>query len=315
MDKEVPKFQICFQSLEDNDRDEICEICNKHKIFSHNQTKGFDGCLQDIVYCVLETINNADYKDIIIGGALWDLMKFISKVSYSGFITLIINNKKRRYFKGELLIKDLGNLISKIICNSNTLYGIAEKCVTQYNKEFNENLSLNLNSLFDEKYLQIDIENNTIYMNRRIFIYLASYFFGSSKLSHLYKLTWDMILLDYINEAEVLYSKFITEWENQKERVKYFLNINPQWLTHQIYLTLLHELGHHRYKIAPCEFEENRMFVRIALMEIIENIETLYDVESELTHLSDLLDDSNEKTTVINFLGSYYQSCHYFIRR
>ncbi len=288
------KFQICFQSLEDTDRDAICEICSKHKFFTHGKTKGVDGSIQDIVYFVIDTVNDLNYRDIIISGALWDLIKFILKKG-SGLMTLIVNGRKRKYSNGELLIKEFGNYISKIVCNSDTLYGVAEKCVIQYNKEYNENLSLNLNSSFDEKYLQIDIENNTIFLNSRIFIYLTSYFFGSAKLSHLYKLTWDFIQLDYIDEAEVLYSKFITEWEKQKERVENFLNINPQWLTTQIYLTILHELGHHRYKNAPYEFEERSIFVRIALEEIVKNIEANQSTEFVLRHLSELLDESKEK--------------------
>lgn len=301
MDNETLNIQISFQSLDNKDQLYLRELCRKHHKFTYSQTKGVDGCIQDVVYFIIDTTKEIDLKDVIIGGALWDLIKFITKAGYTGLMTLWANGKKRKYSKSEQLIKDLGNYISKIIYNSDTLYGVTEKCVMQYNKEYGENISLNLNSGFDEKYLQIDIENNTIFINRRIFVYLTSYFFGSSKLSHLYKLTWDLIQLDYIDEAEVLYSKFISELHKQKTRIEKFIGINPQWLTMQIYVTILHELGHHRYKIAPHEFEDRSIFVKVALTESIDNIEAAQDIQLILRNLSDLSEESEVKEALIAF--------------
>jgi len=278
MDK-IYNIQICFKGLRASEWSNLKMHCNSSDIKTFS-TKSEDGIIQYIISFVLDMSDAIDVQQIVRDGVIYDLIKELSRLTFDGVITtLIINGHKHINTTVLEIKKKIGNIFSKHISDSDSLYGLVEKYIEKYNREFDESILLDKQSVFNEHFLNIDLNNNIIFLNPSIYVHLTLFYFGSPKLSHLYALLKELISHNDLEDAEEVYILFKTEMDLSAGKIKKFIALNPQWITFQILIAVLHELGHHQIKANPDDYTETSKMFSALICSIADDLNGQWDNE------------------------------------
>lgn len=305
-------IKICFKGLAEADRSKL--RTNFYQSFVRVSTiQGEGGIAQDILSFIIEVSNSTDIPSIIKDGIIYDLIKELSRFTFDGVVmTLIVNGRK--YINQTIfdIKKKLGNILSKIVCDGDTLFGALEKCIDKYNEEYHEKVSLEKESFLEDYFLHIDLTNNIIHLNKNIFVYLTFFYFGSPKLSHLYILEKKLLSSGYIEEGKKVFNMLIEELNDKHDRIKKFLNINPQWITSQTLFAVMHELGHH---YASKHIDDNEI-INMLIPSLIQaiNFEDNLLVDDEIRiDLKDMFDDLCNDMYFLNELKADYFAIEHLV--
>ncbi len=261
MDNQTYKIKIVLSGLEEKERTELKNFCASNPFLTQRNVHGLGGAEDVIISIIYEELKNTSFLQIIIGWLASELLTFLSKLLWKKTCVLVFNGKKYVGLKFNELKYCIHNLLTTSNAEPIDLFDITSYHIDKYNKAFGQSIVLQRESLLDEKYLQIDLTDNQIYIDKKIYVYLSSYFFGSSKLSHLYKLSHDLIRMGYVHEAAEIIDKLSVEWKRTDEKMRLFIKANPLWIINQIVIGVLHELGHHQMSSRAEEFAQKREYL------------------------------------------------------
>lgn len=128
----------------------------------------------------------------------------------------------------------------------NRLYSMALAFVEKYNAEYNCNIQIERTS--DTGINLPYINSDKIYIDKTNFIVIAFYHFGNPKLFTYYRLLKELLNLNNVMEAEIIFNLLKKEYELSSKRFKFLLSQNPEWISAQLMVITIHELAHHRLK-------------------------------------------------------------------
>ncbi len=305
-------IKICFKGLAEADRSKL--RTNLYQSFVRVSTiQGEGGIAQDILSFIIEVSNSTDIPSIIKDGIIYDLIKELSRFTFDGVVmTLIVNGRK--YINQTIfdIKKKLGNILSKIVCDGDTLFGALEKYIDKYNEEYHEKVLLEKESFLEDYFLHIDLTNNIIHLNKNIFVYLTFFYFGSPKLSHLYMLEKKLLLSGYNEEGKRVFDMLMEEFNNKEERIKEFLIINPQWITFQTLFAVMHELGHHYTSKHIDDNEIINTFIP-SLIQTINFEDNVFDDDEIRTGLNDMIEGLCNDSHFLNELKADYFAIEHLV--
>lgn len=261
MNNQEYEIKIVLSGLKEKDFKELKKFCDSNPFISLCNVHGLGGEENVIISIIYEEFKNISVPEIIINCVVSELFLFLGKFLLSNTYILVLNGKKYVGLRINELKKRIHSVLTKNNPKPVDLFAILGDFINKNNKDFNQLIVLKRESLLDEKFLHIDLRDNQIYFDQKLFVYLSSYFFGSSKLSHLYKLSHDLILTGYIDEATDVNDKLSIEWRRIEDRMKFFIKTNPFWIINQIAIGILHELGHHQMLYRPEDFTKEREYL------------------------------------------------------